>query len=88
MQLDLWAELVLQAFLGTHTVKNKDVCTTQTCSVVQRLEGSHTQVTVVVTDTAAAKRGVWAPIPCPVLSAYCNESVSLWLGRPHLRRTV
>lgn len=71
MQLELWAELVFEAFWALTLRKTK---TNLQCGP-ERLEGS--QVTVVVTDTAAAKRGGCAPIPCPVLSAYCNEWMSL-----------
>lgn len=55
----------------------------------ERLEGSHTQVTVLVTDTAAAKRGMCAPIAAlGFLLIVMNGWMSLWLGRPHLKRTV
>lgn len=54
----------------------------------ERLEESNTQVPVVMMATAAANGGVHASNSCPVLSAYCNESMSLHLGKPHLKRTV
>lgn len=37
---------------------------------------------------AAAKAGVHVPTSRPVLSACCYESMSLHLGKPHLKRTV
>lgn len=75
MQLELWTELVLKPSGHSHCKKQRSVYKTNMQCGPERLEGS--QVTVVVTDTAAAKRGGCAPIPCPVLSAYCNEWMSL-----------
>ena len=86
MQVNLWSEVVLQASPYTYTVKYKDIHTTHTCMQPgpERLEESHTQITVVMIVTAAAKGGVHDPTSCPVLGAYYNESMSLHLGKPHL----
>lgn len=70
------------SWIWCYSLPGHSHCKTKMQCGAERAEGSQTQVTVVVTDTAAA------PIPCPVLSAYGNESMSLWLGKSHLKRTV
>jgi len=54
----------------------------------ERLEESHAQIMVVLIAMAAVKGGLRAPTSCPVLYAYCNESMPLHLGKHHLKRTV